>query len=99
MESLGRFRMTLLYVGNLSFGAREEDLRAAFAPHGEIASIHIASQRNSGRSLGFAFVEMQDEAAARGAARALNNTVIADRPIRISEARPPHAVARIANHA
>lgn len=87
--------MTSLYVGNLSFGAREDALRAAFVSIGDVASVHIVTSRKDGRSLGFAFVEMPDEQRALLAAKQLNNVEIDGRPIRVSETRPRNDLARI----
>ena len=80
--------MTSIYVGNLSFDATEEDIRQAFAQHGEVASVNIVTYRETGRSRGFAFVEMPDGAEAKKAIDNLNETEIAGRSITVSEARP-----------
>ncbi|MCZ7591747.1 MAG: RNA-binding protein [Kiritimatiellae bacterium] len=87
--------MTSIYIGNLAFGAREEDLRASFEKFGEVASVRIAANRITGRALGFAFLEMPDGDAARRATKQLHNTEVSGRPIRVSEARPSDRVIRI----
>lgn len=80
--------MTALYVGNLSFTATEDDVRAALSPHGDVAAVRIVRERAGGRSMGFAIADMVDEAAAQRAAKALHNREIAGRPVRVSEMRP-----------
>ena len=80
--------MTSIYVGNLSYDATEEDIRQAFAQHGEVASVNIVTYRETGRSRGFAFVEMPDGAEAKKAIDNLNETEITGRSITVSESRP-----------
>lgn len=80
--------MSSLYVGNLSFTATEENVRAALSLHGEVAAVRIVKEPGSGRSLGFAIADMSDAAAAQRAAKALHNHEIAGRPVRVSEMRP-----------
>lgn len=80
--------MTNIYVGNLSFKATEEDLRQAFAQFGEVSSVSIVKDRESGRSRGFAFVEMPDANQANEAIQKLNETEIAGRSVTVNEARP-----------
>lgn len=75
-----------LYVGNLSFDATEEDLREAFEAHGEVSSARIISDRATGRSRGFAFVEMDDESA-EAAMEAMNGAELKGRALRVNEAR------------
>lgn len=80
--------MKRLYVGNLNFSATEEDIREAFEPHGEIDSIHLVTDRDTGRSRGFAFVEMKDADQAEQAIAALNGTSVGGRNLVVNEARP-----------
>src|SRR5690606_28750270 len=75
--SFSGFAMVRLYIGNLSFKATEEDLRASFACFGEVAATRIVKHPASGRSLGFAFVDMPVDADARRAATALHNQPVA----------------------
>lgn len=75
-----------LYVGNLSFDTTEDGLREAFAEHGEVASARIITDRETGRSRGFAFVEIDDESA-EAAIEAMNGTELDGRPLRVNEAR------------
>ena len=77
-----------LFVGNLSFQATENDLRALFEPFGEIASIRVMTDRDTGRSRGFGFVEMATEEAAQQAIGALNGKQADGRALTVNEARP-----------
>ncbi len=77
-----------IYVGNLSFDATENDIEAAFAQYGEVASVSIVKDRETGRSRGFAFVEMPDDAAAKEAIEQVNLSEIAGRRVSANEARP-----------
>lgn len=76
-----------LYVGNLPYSVRDEELNAAFSAHGEVISAVVIMDRESGRSKGFGFVEMSDEDA-KEAMNALNEQDLDGRSIRVSEARP-----------
>jgi RNA recognition motif-containing protein len=80
--------LTNIYVGNLSFTATEDDLRDAFGKYGEVSSVSIITDRETGRPRGFAFVEMRDGGAAKKAIEELNMSEIAGRSITVSEARP-----------
>ena len=80
--------VTNIYVGNLSFNATEEDIRQAFAEHGDVASVSIVTDRETGRSRGFAFVEMPDGEQAKAAIEKVNLTEIDGRSITVNEARP-----------
>lgn len=80
--------MTNIYVGNLSYDATEEGLRQAFAEYGEVSSVKIITDRETGRSRGFAFVEMPDANEAKEAIENLNETEIAGRSVTVNEARP-----------
>lgn len=79
---------TKLYVGNLNYRTQEEDLRSLFGQYGEVSSVSIISDRDTGRSRGFAFVEMSDEGAARSAEEALNGADFEGRALKVNEARP-----------
>lgn len=76
-----------LYVGNLSWGVDDDLLRSFFEKYGEVTSARVITDRETGRSRGFGFVEMPDEAARNAIAQGEGNN-LDDRPIRISEARP-----------
>ena len=76
-----------IYVGNLSFDASEDDVREAFEEYGNVSSVSIITDRDTGRSRGFAFVEMPDGAEAKAAIEALNLKQLHDRSITVNEAR------------
>lgn len=75
-----------IYVGNLPFSATESEIETLFAQHGEVSSVKVITDRETGRSRGFAFIEMEDEAA-ETAIRALNGFEMDRRPLRVNEAR------------
>lgn len=77
-----------IYVGNLPFSTTEADLRTAFSAHGEVDDVRLITDRDSGRSKGFGFVEMPNDTEARAAMAALNGTEMGDRTIKVNEARP-----------
>ena len=77
-----------LYVGNLDYSVTEAALHELFETLGEIESVSLITDRMTGRSKGFAFVEMVDDDAARQAIDQLNGTVMGQRPIKVDEARP-----------
>jgi RNA recognition motif-containing protein len=75
-----------LYVGNLSFHTTEDTLRTAFAQHGEVDEVKVVTDRETGRSRGFAFVSMADSAAAKRAIQSLNGFTLDSRELRVNEA-------------
>jgi len=77
-----------LYVGNLAFSVSEDDLREAFNACGEVDSVNLIMDRDSGRSKGFGFVEMSSDSEAQKAIQELNGTSLNDREIRVNEAKP-----------
>ena len=77
-----------IFVGNLAFTTTEEELAQLFHPYGEIASIRIMTDRDTGRSRGFGFVEMPDATEAQAAIAGLNGTSQGGRTLTVSEARP-----------
>jgi RNA recognition motif-containing protein len=77
-----------IFVGNLAFTTTEEELAQLFHPYGEIASIRIMTDRDSGRSRGFGFVEMPDATEAQAAIDGLNGTALGGRQLTVNEARP-----------
>ncbi|MEW6547250.1 MAG: RNA-binding protein [Bacillota bacterium] len=79
--------MTTLYVGNLSWGTTEQDLREAFAAFGEVLGCRVVTDRETGRSRGFGFVEVNSEDASRFI-DALNGAELDGRAIVVNEARP-----------
>ncbi len=80
--------MKKIYVGNLDFGTTEETIRSLFQPYGAIEQVSLATDRNTGRSRGFAFVEMTDPAEADRAIEALNGKELGGRSLNVNEARP-----------
>ncbi len=77
-----------LYVGNLPFQITEEEIADAFSAHGTVANIDVITDRDTGRSRGFGFVEMMDDAACRNAMEALDNHMVDGRNLKVNEARP-----------
>ena len=77
-----------LYVGNLSYKADEQSLADLFKQAGEVTSAKIIVDKMSGRSKGFGFVEMDNDAAGKAAIEALNGKEVMGRPLRVNEARP-----------
>ena len=80
--------MASIYVGNLSLEATEEDIRQAFAAFGNVASVTIIKDRETGRPRGFAFVEMPSGAQAKAAIENVNLAEISGRKVTVTEARP-----------
>ena len=79
---------TKIYVGNLSYEMGEETITSMFEAFGEVTSCKVISDRETGRSKGFAFVEMADSADASSAISGLNGTDQGGRALRVNEARP-----------
>jgi RNA recognition motif-containing protein len=77
-----------LYVGNLSYDLKEEDLRQQFEEYGTVESVAIITDRDSGRPKGFAFIEMPNKAEAEAAISGLNGKMLDERTIVVNEARP-----------
>jgi cold-inducible RNA-binding protein len=80
--------MKNLYVGNLPHSTNEAELRTVFEAHGAVEKVSVVTDRDTGRSRGFAFVEMTDAAAADKAIAALNGTDLGGRTLTINEAKP-----------
>ena len=76
-----------LFVGNITWTASEDDLAALFSPFGEIASLRILTDRETGKSRGIAFVRFTEESSAREAMEKLEGADLKGRPIRVSEAQ------------
>jgi RNA recognition motif-containing protein len=79
--------MKKLYVGNLPFDTDEEQIRELFSKHGEVRSVDMINDRDTGRFRGFCFVAM-DNAAADAATQALNGYSFGGRPLKVNEAKP-----------
>ncbi|MBD3421082.1 MAG: RNA-binding protein [Chitinivibrionales bacterium] len=77
-----------IYVGNLSYDVTEDEVRELFAQHGEIDSVKMINDRDTGRPKGFCFVEMPQDEQADSAIEALNESEVKGRPIKVNKARP-----------
>jgi len=80
-----------IYVSNLSFNVQDEDLKEFFAEYGEVTSAKVITDKFTGRSRGFGFVEMSDDAAAQKAIQELDGATVEGRAIKVSEAKPREA--------
>ena len=80
--------MKKLYVGNLSYGATESTIRSLFENYGAVDTVNLITDRNTGQSKGFGFVEMTNDAEAQRAISALNGKEIDGRALTVNEARP-----------
>ncbi len=80
--------MKKIFVGNFSFSTTEADLRQWFSPHGAVESATVVTDRDTGRSRGFGFVEMPNNSEADAAIAALNGSDAGGRPLTVNEARP-----------
>ncbi len=80
--------MKNIFVGNLNFGATESSIRSLFEPYGAVDRVSLITDRDTGRSRGFAFVEMADPAQANQAITALNGFQVEGRALSVNEARP-----------
>lgn len=80
-----------IYVSNLAFTVQDEELKNLFAPYGMVNSAKIVNDRETGRSRGFGFVEMEDDNAAREAISKLNQSSVEGRSLTVSEAKPKPA--------
>jgi RNA recognition motif-containing protein len=83
--------MKNLFVGNMSFQTTAADLRALFEPFGQLARVHVAMDRETGRARGFGFVEMTNDEEAAKAIAALDGKDIGGRNLKVNEARPKEA--------
>jgi RNA recognition motif-containing protein len=77
-----------IYVSNLTYNATDDDLRQLFASYGEVDTIRIITDRDTGQSRGFGFVEMPDSAAANAAIQGLQGKELGGRTLTVNEARP-----------
>lgn len=85
---IGLAMETKLYVGNLSYGTTEEDLRALFSQAGPVANVELIKDRDTGNSKGFAFVQMSTQADAEKAITMLNGNLLDNRAIKVNIAKP-----------
>lgn len=77
-----------IYVGNLDFRANENELQSLFEEYGKVTSVNIITDKFSGRSRGFGFIEMENDKEAKKAIDGLNGTTFKDRELTVNEARP-----------
>jgi cold-inducible RNA-binding protein len=77
-----------IYVGNMSYDTTESGLRELFSTHGEVTSVSVITDRDTGRPRGFAFIEMASDTAATAAIAALDGQTIDGRALKVNEARP-----------
>jgi len=77
-----------IYVGNLSYSVTEDELREMFSKFGEVTSVNLISDKYSGQSKGFGFVEMAVQSEAEAAIKALDGNSVKGRNLRVNEARP-----------
>ncbi len=80
--------MYKLFVGGLPFSTTDDDLKDAFSAHGVVASARVITDRDTGRSKGFGFVEFENDAEGKAAETAMNNSDFGGRTITVNEARP-----------
>jgi RNA recognition motif-containing protein len=79
---------TKIYVGNLSYETKEDDLKELFGQAGTVASVALIKDRDTGQSKGFAFIEMSNQAEAEKAIQMFNSYTLANRPLKVNLARP-----------
>jgi RNA recognition motif-containing protein len=80
--------MMNIYVGNLPYGATEDELKTAFGTFGEVSSVNLITDKVTGQSKGFAFVEMAENASADAAIKGLNETSMGGRNLKVNQAKP-----------
>jgi len=81
-------RQMNIYIGNLDYNIKEEELKELFDQVGEVSSVKVTIDRMTGRSKGFGFVEMPNDSEALAAIEKLNGLTLKDRALRVTEARP-----------
>ena len=77
-----------IYIGNLPYSVTDAELRETFSRFGEVSNVHLISDKFSGESKGFGFVEMDDNSQADAAIKALNGTDMKGRNMKVSQAKP-----------
>lgn len=77
-----------IYVGNLPYAISPDEVKSVFAVYGEVAAVRLVKDRETGRTKGFGFVEMHDDAQAKAAIEAMNGQEIGGRKVVVNEARP-----------
>jgi len=92
------YSMTNIYVGNLPYQLTEDDLREAFLQFGDVSSVKIISDRDTGRSKGFGFVEMDVQSEAEEAIKQLDGAAFKGRNLKVNQARPKNDKPRRQEH-
>jgi cold-inducible RNA-binding protein len=87
-QNIKKFKIMEIYVGNLPWSVSDQDLADTFKEFGSVDRASVIVERPSGRSKGFGFVTMNDNAEATAAIEALNGTELGGRPLKVNEARP-----------
>ncbi|MCF7918520.1 MAG: RNA-binding protein [Candidatus Cloacimonetes bacterium] len=77
-----------IYVGNLNYKVTQEDLQELFSQYGEVVSVNVINDRETGRSKGFGFVEMTVDSEAENAINSLNGTAFGERDLKVNQAKP-----------
>jgi len=77
-----------IYIGNISYQTTEDDVSTLFGEHGAVDSVHLISDRETGRSKGFGFVEMPNDEEAKKAIEAVDGSEFGGRQLKVNEARP-----------
>ena len=77
-----------IYIGNISYQTTEDDVQTLFGEHGTVDSVHLISDRETGRSKGFGFIEMPNDEEAKKAIEAFDGTEFGGRQLKVNEARP-----------
>jgi RNA recognition motif-containing protein len=80
--------MMNIYVGNLAYGVTQEELKTAFSAYGEISSVNLITDKFTGESKGFGFVEMPNNSEADAAIKGLNETPLKGRNLKVNQAKP-----------
>lgn len=80
--------MMNIYVGNLAYGVTQDELRSVFATYGEISSVNLITDKFTGESKGFGFVEMPNNSEADAAIKGLNETPLKGRNLKVNQAKP-----------
>lgn len=83
-----------LYVGNLPYSVTEQTLQSTFSEHGTVESVNLITDRDTGQSKGFGFVEMSSDAEAHAAIAGLNGTDLEGRALKVNEAKPQQKRSR-----
>jgi RNA recognition motif-containing protein len=83
-----------IYIGNISYGMTPEEIKSVFTPFGNVLSVKIIADKQTGRSKGYAFVEMENEVEAQNAIKALNETEVNGRNVKVNSAHRKEAAEK-----